>query len=114
LDSIKAPSKQQLKGLTEDLKWARDAAVETCRWVSTFTFPDFQRDYEFVALRHPDEYPLNEGRLVSARGSIFHPEYEQHFAEEHRKPFLYALHSVLLDARLLLCWPAGRLQFEFR
>jgi len=27
----KAPAKQQLKGLAEELKWARDAAVETCR-----------------------------------------------------------------------------------
>ena len=31
-------------------------------------FPDFEDDYEFVALRHPDEYPMNEGRLVSSRG----------------------------------------------
>ena len=40
------------------------------RWVrrGAFDFPDFEQDYEFVALRHPDEYPLNEGRVVSSRG----------------------------------------------
>ena len=38
------------------------------RWVAGFDFPDFERDYEFVALRHPDEYPFNEGRLVSNKG----------------------------------------------
>ena len=31
-------------------------------------FPDFERDYEFVALRDPDDYPIERGRLVSNRG----------------------------------------------
>ena len=52
----------------DELKWARDAALETVRWSATLPFPDFEDDYEFVALRHPDEYPMNEGRLVSSRG----------------------------------------------
>ena len=30
---------------------ARDAALETVRWVAGFEFPDFEQDYEFVALR---------------------------------------------------------------
>ena len=42
--------------LTRSLKRARDAAIETLRWVASFPFPDISRDYEFVALRHPDEY----------------------------------------------------------
>jgi len=93
----KVPAKSQLRTLEDDLKWARDAAVQTTRWVSTFTFPDFQRDYEFVALRHPDEYPLNEGRLVSSKGlDIPISEYEQHFAEEHVQ-HSNALHSALQE-----------------
>ena len=47
---------------------SREASLETVRWVAKFDFPDFERDYEFVALRHADEYPLCEGRLVSSRG----------------------------------------------
>ena len=40
------------------------------RWRSrrALDFPDFEQDYEFVSLRHPAEYPLNEGRIVSSRG----------------------------------------------
>ena len=38
------------------------------RWTAGLPFPDFEQDYEFVALRHPQEYPFNEGRLVSSRG----------------------------------------------
>jgi coenzyme F420-reducing hydrogenase alpha subunit len=37
----KAPSKEQLAGLAENLKWAREAALETVQWVATFTFPGF-------------------------------------------------------------------------
>jgi coenzyme F420-reducing hydrogenase alpha subunit len=64
------------------------------RWAATFTFPDFEDDYEFVALRHPSEYPMNEGRLVSTRGlDISAPEYPDHF-EEYQVP-----HSNALQAR---------------
>jgi coenzyme F420-reducing hydrogenase alpha subunit len=80
----RVPKKGELRGLAEELKWARDAAFETVRWVATLPFPEFERDYEFVALRHPKEYPFNEGRLVSNQGlDIPVQEYDQHFAEEH-------------------------------
>ena len=53
-------------------------------WVKGFEFPDFERDYEFVALRHPHEYPFNEGQIVSSLGlDIPASEYERHFVEEH-------------------------------
>ena len=31
-------------------------------------FPDFAPHYEFVSLRRPDEYPMNEGNVVSSKG----------------------------------------------
>jgi coenzyme F420-reducing hydrogenase alpha subunit len=83
----KLPTKQELGALVEELKWARDAAYETISLTATLTFPSFEQDYEFVALRSDDkrpEYPLNEGRIVSNRGlDIPVAAYDQHFAEEH-------------------------------
>ena len=91
----KVPEKKAFSALAEELEWARDAALETVRWVATFSFPELERDYEFVALRHPDEYPFNEGRLVSNKGlDIAVREYEQHFVEEH------VAHSNALQSRL--------------
>jgi sulfhydrogenase subunit alpha len=91
----KIPEKREFLALAEELKWARDAALATVRWVAGFTFPDFDRDYEFVALRHPDEYPFNEGRLVSNKGlDIAVREYDQHFVEDH------VSHSNALQSRL--------------
>ena len=64
----RTPRRRELDPLAERLKWAREAALETVRWVAAFDFPDVERDYEFVALRHADEYPFNEGRIISSRG----------------------------------------------
>jgi len=78
------PTKSELLSLMERLKWARDAALETVKWVATLPFPDMEFDYEFVALHHPDEYPLNEGRIISNKGlNIAVSDYENHFLEEH-------------------------------
>ena len=61
------PARAELAPLAENLKRARDIAVSLAHWVGRFPFPEFERDYEFVALRHPDEYPFNEGQVVSNR-----------------------------------------------
>ena len=80
----RAPAPRELRPLAEELKWARDAAREFVRWTATFPFPDFERDYEFVSLRHPSEYPLCEGRIASNKGlDAAVSEYERHFEEDH-------------------------------
>lgn len=104
----KIPSKKELSDLAEELKWARDAAVETVRWVGAFSFPEFERDYEFVALRHTGEYPINEGRLVSNKGlDIPIREYDQHFTEE-QVPYATALHSQLEGKLAYFVGPLAR------
>ena len=79
----------------EDLKWGRDAAIEMAKLVNTFPFPDFEQDYEFVAIHHPDEYGLIEGNLLSNKG-INAPirEYDDHLIEEQVE------HSTSLHTRV--------------
>lgn len=109
----KVPTKEQLLALENDLKWARDAALETTRWVATFTFPEFEREYSFVALRHSTEYALNEGKLVSNKGlDIAISEYEQHFAEEHVQ-HSNALQSVMSERGVYLVGPLARYNLNF-
>jgi coenzyme F420-reducing hydrogenase alpha subunit len=89
----RVPTKGELATLVPDLEWARDAAVATTRWVSGLPFPDFERDYEFVALHHPDEYAIHEGRIVSNRGlDIAVDEWTEHF-EESQVSWSNALHA---------------------
>jgi sulfhydrogenase subunit alpha len=90
----RVPHRSELLPLVERLKWGRDAAIETARLVAGFEFPDFEWDYEFVSLKHPNEYPFNEGRIVSTGGlDISVKEYEFHFEERHLA-HTNALHSI--------------------
>jgi coenzyme F420-reducing hydrogenase alpha subunit len=104
---------EELEPLIEQLKWAREAALETVRWTSHLMFPDYRQDYEFVALRHPDEYPLNEGRIVSTKGMDIDPsQYELHFVEEQVK-HSNALHSRIRERDTYLVGPLARFNLNF-
>ena len=109
----KVPSKSELASLVERLEWARDAALETVRWVAAFPFPDFEQDYEFVALNHPDEYPFNEGRIISNKGlDIDVQDYDANFVEEHVQ-WSNALHSTIKGRGAYVCGPMARLNLNF-
>ena len=64
----RVPRPAELAALRERLARAHDDAVACVRWVAGFDVPDRQLDIEFVGLRHPSEYPMNEGRVVSSKG----------------------------------------------
>ena len=92
----RAPRKKELQALLPDLHWGLQASIDVLKLVATFDFPDLEIDYDFVCLKHPDEFPMNEGNVVSSSGlNIPVGDYEQHFQERHRKQST-ALHSVML------------------
>ena len=96
----RAPRGEELQALIGPLEQGLELAQKTVRWVAGFDFPDVTYDYEFVALRHPEEYPFCEGHLVSNRGlDITAADYESHFEEEHVR------HSNALQSRLLARGP---------
>jgi coenzyme F420-reducing hydrogenase alpha subunit len=94
----RVPTRRELDGLKDELSRARDAAIDTVRWVAAFDYPDFAPDYTFVALRHAEEYPFNEGRIVAGDAlEISADDFEQHFIE-HQVPYSNALHCTLRGA----------------
>jgi len=109
----KLPAPRELLQLAEALKRARDEASETVRWTATLDFPDFEQDYEFVALRHENEYPFNEGRIVSNKGlDISASEFDEHVIEE-QAPYSNALHSTLKGRGEYLAGPMARYNLNF-
>jgi sulfhydrogenase subunit alpha len=103
----RTPSRRELRPLAERLRYARDMAQTTVRFVSGFDFPDCERDYEFVALGAAGEYPFNAGHVVSNKGLDITPqEYDAHFEESHVKRS-NALHSHL-RGRPYLTGPIAR------
>ncbi|PWB84437.1 MAG: Ni/Fe hydrogenase subunit alpha, partial [Methylocystaceae bacterium] len=109
----RAPRRRELAPLAEKLERAREAALESLRWVAGFDFPDCARDYTFVSLRHETEYPFNEGRIVSNRGlDIEASRYDDHFEETHVERST-ALHSRMRDGSAYLCGPLARYNLNF-
>ncbi len=109
----RVPHPRELLPVAETLKRASELARGLVRWVATFPVPDFTADYEFVALRHPDEYPFNEGRLVSNRGiDIDIAEYDSEFEERH-VAHSTALHSVVKRRGAYLVGPLARYALNF-
>lgn len=109
----KLPTKTQLLELGEKLKWAREVAIETVKWVSKFDFPDFEQEYNYVALHHDQEYPFNEGRIISNKGlNIAVKDYDDHFTEQHVK-HSNALHSVLHGSENYFVGPLARYNLNF-
>ena len=107
----RVPLRRELDGLKDELQWARDAAVETVRWVAGFDYPDFTPNYNYVALRHADEYPFNEGQIVASnRLQISANEFEQHFTE-HQVAYSNALHCTLQGSSYLV-GPLARLNLN--
>lgn len=109
----KIPPVRDFRALTDSLKWARDAAVRMVQVVSGFTFPQLERDYEFVALHHPDEYAILDGRLISNRGlDIDIAAYEDHFEEQHAE-HSNALQSVLKARGAYHVGPLARFNLNY-
>jgi sulfhydrogenase subunit alpha len=109
----RTPRKQDLAALAEKLRWAREAALETVDWVAGFDFPERERDYVFVALRGPEEYPFSEGRIVSNRGlDITVSAYDDHFEESHIERS-NALYSRLREGGAYLVGPLARYSLNF-
>jgi coenzyme F420-reducing hydrogenase alpha subunit len=106
----RAPRVSELKSLLPKLEWGRSAALDVLDWVAAFDFPDFQVPYDFVSLKHADEYPFNHGRVVSSAGlDIAIDDYEDHYQERHVAQST-ALHSVRLPAETnYLVGPLARL-----
>lgn len=89
------PTAQELSQLAETLHEALPRAEALLELVLGFPFPDFERDYEFVALVHPTEYPMATGRLASSRGLDAPVEaWPEHFEE------FQVRHSNALQCRL--------------
>ena len=68
----RSPSRAELEALSPDLERAHAGALALLKWVATFDYPSIPgrlaANTEYVSLRHEQEYPFNEGRIVSNLG----------------------------------------------
>ena len=109
----KAPARSDLEALVPGLEESRDFMGVAAGFLTGLDFPDFEQDYEFVALRDPDRYAIEDGRLVSSSGLDIGPgEYEEHFSEQH-VPHSTALQSRMSDGGTYFLGPMARYSLNY-
>lgn len=104
---FKAPS----KALTSSLLEKANACINDCEalisWLATLQLPDHSHDFTCVSLHHADEYPFNEGEIISSNGLKISPsQFDQHF-KEYQVPYSNALHCTL-ENKTYLVGPLAR------
>ncbi|WP_306397644.1 Ni/Fe hydrogenase subunit alpha [Telluria beijingensis] len=106
-----APAPQAAAALCQRLREALPEAQALLAWTAALPLPDSAQQFPSVALHHPHEYPMNEGRIVSSQGlDIGADDYESRFAE-HQVPHSTALHS-LLQGQAYLVGPLARVNLN--
>jgi coenzyme F420-reducing hydrogenase alpha subunit len=106
------PRRAELGALRDTLAPLYDDAVASVHWVAGFDLSQREADIEFVALRHPHEYPMNEGRLTSTAGLDVEPEAFEAHVREFQVPHSTALHATLNGRGPYCVGPLARLNLN--
>lgn len=107
------PDHGELLAIGKRLEAAQADIDATVELVAGLHLPECDRpQVEHAALRHPDQYPVNEGRLVSSKGLNITPqEYRSHIQEQHVPPS-HALFSSIVGRGSFLVGPLARLNLN--
>ena len=102
------PTRAELGALRPQIALALDQAIATVTMAAGFEFPDFEQDYEYVALTTPTDYPIEAGSFVTSSGRAFAvPDFDQWVTEEHVE-HSNALHASLRDVGPYVVGPLAR------
>jgi sulfhydrogenase subunit alpha len=105
----RAPRREELLALRPALVEALEQALRTVEVVSGLAAPVFEREPRLVSMRHPHEYPMNEGRIVSNDGLDLPLDgWEQAF-EEDQVAWSNALQARTRAGEVYLLGPASRI-----
>jgi sulfhydrogenase subunit alpha len=108
------PTAEAIRSLVPELEWARQASIDTVKWAASLKFPDFEQEYEFVALSRLEEYAIYDGYIVSSNGMRTAPDdFEKHYLETHVERS-NALHSHTIDNKTYFVGPLARLNLNYK
>jgi coenzyme F420-reducing hydrogenase alpha subunit len=105
-----APDAADARALLPEVEACLDEMCEfTLFLAQRVTYPDLERDYEFVALCPDGEYPMNLGRIKSNKGLDVDQEEFGDAIEERQAPHTTALQSVIRGRGAYLVGPLARI-----
>jgi len=104
----KAPALKELRAFLPRLEDAAVDIMSVAEWVGGIPRPAFERPALMLALVHPDEYPINEGRVGSTEGKEFPAAEFEGKIEEVQVPHSNALHARLRGGGSYFVGPLAR------
>jgi len=104
----RAPRARELDELRAPLEAAIAGAQETVALVATLDTPPSDREPRLVALRHPSEFPMNDGRITSSDGIDLAPSDWGKAFHEEQVPWSHALQAHAADGIPYLLGPTAR------
>jgi coenzyme F420-reducing hydrogenase alpha subunit len=108
------PDEAAIHALVPELEWARQASIDTVTWAATLEYPDFEQDYEFVALNRVEEYAIYDGDILSSKGKRISPvDFEKNYIETHVERS-NALHSHTVKDSTYFVGPLARFNLNYK
>ncbi len=90
------------------LKQARKEMLEICELLAGLEYPSVDHESELVAISHPEQYAVNEGRLVSNQGmDVAEAEYRSQILER-QVPYSNAKQSHVTGRGSFMVGPLAR------
>jgi sulfhydrogenase subunit alpha len=104
----RVPRSGELDAFRAPLREALADAQATVALVAKLDTPAADREPRLVCLRHPDEYPMNDGRIVSSDGIDLAPGDWREAFHEVQVPWSHALQARTADGVPYLLGPTAR------
>jgi len=106
------PTRGELMELGEEIVRARGEVEASLRFFASLPVPSRPQAIELVSLRHPSEYPMNEGRLHSSAGLDVPASGFLEAFEESQVPHSTALHCRRRGGGTYLVGPLARVSLN--
>jgi len=104
----RVPARNELMSFRPALDDALETALSTVSFVAALKAPQFEREPRLVSLRHPREYPLNDGRIVSNDGLDIPIDAWREAFEEDQVAWSNALQARTRAGEVYLLGPSSR------
>ncbi|MEW6001718.1 MAG: Ni/Fe hydrogenase subunit alpha [Nitrospirota bacterium] len=107
------PSRDMVRKMIKDLEDLKDDAMKTLRMISSLPFPDLTSTAEYVVIRNPSDYAINEGFMVSNnRINDIEDDYSIIFVEKE-VPYSNAKKTIIKDRGPLMVGALARVNLNF-
>lgn len=107
-----APEKKDVKKMLKRFQENLSLAEDLVKWSLSLPFPNHTQDFISVSVHHSNEYPMNEGKIISNTGlNIDNSEFENYF-KESQVSYSTALHCQLQNQSYLV-GPLARVNLNY-